>query len=121
MIGVDIIELSRMREIMERTGAPFLDRVYTPNERAMAEEGDKLRFLSSAFAAKEAVFKATSHLSLLDRLDFNKIEVGRDEDGRPTVRILPLEEGDNPPDLALHLSISYETNLAIAMVFAPKA
>lgn len=116
MIGLDIIELSRMREILTRTGTPFLERVYTAEEIALAEAGDRVRFLSSAFAAKEAVFKAVSPLPMGEALDFKQTEVGRDQSGRPIIRLLPEEGGDMPPDLFLHLSLSYERDLAIAMV-----
>lgn len=116
MIGLDIIELSRMREIIDRTGTPFLDRIFTPDELILAEAGDKVRFLASAFAAKEAVFKAISQSTGLDELDFAQIEIGRDPEGRPTARILSIQEtptGKNIPD-SVNISLSYETDLAIA-------
>ncbi len=114
MIGVDVIELSRMREILDRSGTAFMRRVFTPSERARALAGDPVRFLASAFAAKEAVFKALELDDWPDGFDFPQIEIGRDPAGRPTARLLgtEVEQGGT-----IHLSISYETDLAVAIAF----
>lgn len=114
MIGVDVVELSRMRAILERTGEAFLRRVFTPAERASAMAGDPVRFFSSAFAAKEAVFKALASNGGPDGFDWPQIEIGRDVGGRPTARFLAASaEADGIGHI--HLSISYETDLAVAV------
>ena len=119
MIGVDVVELSRMRSILDRAGVAFLKRVYTPAERAQALGGDPVRFFASAFAAKEAVFKALSLDDWPTGFDLPQIEIGRDAAGRPNVRLL----GPAASRLAdggvgdIHLSISYETDLAVAVAF----
>ncbi len=119
MIGIDVVELSRMRAILDRTGTAFLRRVFTPAERTRALTGDPVRFLSSAFAAKEAVFKALGLEDWPDGLDFPQIEIGRDAAGRPTARLIGsaaatrLGQGIE----RIEVSISYETDLAVAMAF----
>jgi holo-[acyl-carrier protein] synthase len=60
-IGNDICDIRRLEKVLERHGERFLDRVFTPIERAKAERRtEKLRAGTYAkrFAAKEAASKA---------------------------------------------------------------
>jgi holo-[acyl-carrier protein] synthase len=60
-IGNDICDIRRLEKVLERHGERFLDRVFTPVERAKAEKRtEKLRVGTYAkrFAAKEAASKA---------------------------------------------------------------
>ncbi|MCQ3939227.1 MAG: holo-[acyl-carrier-protein] synthase [Chloroflexi bacterium] len=54
--GVDLIEISRVREAVERHGERFLRRIFTETERR--ECGGRIPSLAARFAAKEAVAKA---------------------------------------------------------------
>ena len=54
--GVDLIEIERFTAAVQRHGARFLNRVFTPQE--LAEVGGSLASLAARFAAKEAVAKA---------------------------------------------------------------
>ncbi len=124
MIGIDVVELSRMRAILDGAGEAFLCRVFTPAERASTVAGDPVRFLASAFAAKEAVFKALAMDDWSDGFDLPQIEIGRDAAGRPNVRLLgAAASGAAGEDIGhIHLSISYETDLAVAVAFVwPKS
>ncbi len=57
-LGCDLIEIDRIRGVVERQGARFLDRVFTEEERAYCL-GMKHphKHLAARFAAKEAVSK----------------------------------------------------------------
>ena len=55
-VGVDIVELWRVKGVLERYGQAFLDRIYTPGEQAYCR--GRIPQLSARFAAKEAVMKA---------------------------------------------------------------
>ena len=60
-LGNDICDIRRLETVLERHGERFLDRVFTPVERAKAERRtEKLRAgtLAKRFAAKEAASKA---------------------------------------------------------------
>ncbi len=59
-LGVDIIEVSRIRRTMARHGLRFLERVFTPEEMALAPTAgaDPSPFFAGRWAAKEAVSKA---------------------------------------------------------------
>jgi holo-[acyl-carrier protein] synthase len=54
--GIDLIEIDRVRDLLERYGSRFLERVFTPQE--IAEMGDNVASLAGRFAVKEAVSKA---------------------------------------------------------------
>lgn len=55
-IGVDIIEVGRLRQALQRWGERFLQRVYTEGELQACQS--RLPELAARFAAKEAVMKA---------------------------------------------------------------
>ncbi|MEJ2757974.1 MAG: holo-ACP synthase, partial [Anaerolineales bacterium] len=54
--GVDLIEVTRIQQAVERHGERFLRRIYTVKELALI--GDSPASLAGRFAAKEAVAKA---------------------------------------------------------------
>lgn len=86
--GVDIIEVVRIKENIEKHGQAFLNRVFTDKEIEYCEDRNVQKFQSYAgrFAAKEAVFKAVS--GFLDNkfdIEWKDIEVLNDDNGRPFV------------------------------------
>jgi holo-[acyl-carrier protein] synthase len=58
-IGTDVVQLERVRQVHEKFGERFVERLLLPAELA-AFQGHKrpLRFLAMRFAAKEAIVKA---------------------------------------------------------------
>jgi holo-[acyl-carrier protein] synthase len=57
--GVDLAEVHRIRASIERYGARFTERVYTPAEIAYVErKANKYERYAARFAAKEAGMKA---------------------------------------------------------------
>jgi len=57
--GVDLAEVDRIRESVERFGEKFLKRIYTERERAYVErKANKFERYAARFAAKEAGMKA---------------------------------------------------------------
>jgi holo-[acyl-carrier protein] synthase len=58
--GVDLVEIRRIESMLESHGDHFIDRVFTPAERAYADQGvaGRAERYAARFAAKEAVFKA---------------------------------------------------------------
>ena len=84
-IGIDIVENARIRGIMERHGAHFLERVFTRAEREYCGGmKDSAPFYAARFAAKEAVAKAFgtgigADIAWLD------MEVQRAASGKPSI------------------------------------
>src|SRR5271156_5322403 len=57
-LGADIIEIERIRGVIERQGERFLERVFTEEERAYCfSHANPHQHLAARFAAKEAVSK----------------------------------------------------------------
>src|SRR6185437_2780666 len=58
-IGVDVLEVKRIGETLERFGTHFIERLLMPQEQAqLAQTQRRERFLAMRFAAKEAIVKA---------------------------------------------------------------
>ena len=117
--GIDIIEVSRIKENIEEMGERFLERVYTDKEIEYCENKNVQKYQSYAarFAGKEAAFKALS--SLIDNkydVSWKDIEIINDEEGRPFVNILGnLKEivGDK---VNIEISLSHIQRIAAAEV-----
>ncbi len=57
-IGVDLIEIERIRQAIERNGQRFIDRVYTDAEQAYCSQRSSYACYAARFTAKEAFLKA---------------------------------------------------------------
>lgn len=93
-IGLDIVELGRIRRLDSRS-AKFRERVLTQNELLEYEllsAGRKTEFLAGRFAAKEAFGKAKG--SGIGKIcGFQDIEIRKDPKGKPSVFFRGEEEG----------------------------
>src|SRR5690606_17593680 len=84
-IGVDLVEVDRLRTILGRTPT-MAERLFTPGERAYAEAAnDPTERYAARFAAKEAVMKALG--VGLGAVDWYDIEVVRNDQGAPELVI----------------------------------
>ncbi|WP_346684871.1 holo-ACP synthase [Anaerostipes butyraticus] len=80
-IGTDLVEIRRMRDMMDRHRG--LERIFTKNELAHAK--DRADVLAGTFAVKEAVSKAFG--TGFFGAEPYEIEVLRNEKGAPYVRL----------------------------------
>ena len=83
LLGVDIVEIPRIRDTLIRHGQRFLDRVYTPAEQAYCRGREPQ--LAGRFAAKEAVSKALG--TGIRRIHWLNIEVLPNRAGAPKVTL----------------------------------
>lgn len=81
-LGIDIVELDRIKDSFERFGERFLVRFLTENERAAMPERHPVPFLAARFAAKEAASKALGTGFSLG-VTMPSIEVVSDAQGKP--------------------------------------
>ena len=120
--GIDIVEVYRIRETMERTPR-FTERVFTAGERAYCESKGAAAFQSYAarFAAKEAFLKALK-TGWRGKISWQDIEVLNDDDGVPTLSITGEAKRflDKTGADRIHLSISHTTEHASANVILEK-
>ena len=82
-VGIDIIEVGRVRGVFEKHGERFLQRVYT--EREVLQCRGKATRLAGRFAAKEAISKALG--TGLHGVAWREMEVIQLRSGRPTVTL----------------------------------
>jgi holo-[acyl-carrier protein] synthase len=83
--GIDIIEISRIRNSFERFGRKFADKVLLPAEvEYCLGHRDPAPSLAARFAAKEAVSKAFG-TGITEALSWLDMEVIRLESGQPEI------------------------------------
>lgn len=114
--GVDIIEISRVKESIESLGERFINRVFTEKEIEYCEskKNQKYQHYAVRFAAKEAVFKALSW-KLEDKyaICWKDIEVVDDKQGRPSLNIIGMNLNDIEN---IDISLSHCKEYAVANV-----
>ncbi|EFO79816.1 holo-acyl-carrier-protein synthase [Oscillochloris trichoides DG-6] len=129
--GVDLIEIRRIRRATERWGERFLRRVFTSAELhdcAALGPQPSYQSLAGRWAAKEAAAKAlgiglsgmSAAASLNERPGMTDIEVVRESDGRPSLRLHgPAAARATQLGLtSIALSISHSGEYALASVVA---
>ena len=117
-LGIDIVETSRIRQVIERHGEQFLNRVFTPAEQAVGKvRASAQHFYAGRWAAKEAAAKALG-CGIGKNCSFTDIEILNDPAGKPLMTF-----SGNAEKLAVSLgindikvSISHEINYAVATV-----
>jgi len=118
-LGVDLVEIARMRRILERTPR-FRMRAFTSEERAYCDKtAQPPVHYATRFAAKEAVLKAlgTGFACGIAPAD---VEVSRNAKGRPIV-VLHRRAKEVAAELGVReipLSLSYTHTDAVACAMA---
>ena len=118
-IGIDVVEVGRIEQALDRWGDAFIARVFTPreDERARHPRARSQR-LAARFAAKEAVMKA---LGLGWRtMAWREIEIRNDALGRPTVILTggAARAAQQQGVGQIHVSLSHTHQLALASALA---
>ena len=118
-VGVDLIEIERVRRALERPG--FRERCFTPAERAYCDSrANPAESYAARFAGKEAVGKA---LGCGVRFTWREVEiVGRPKPGvRLTGRTAAFAEKVRAGAIDLSMTHSRELAAAICVVSPPDA
>ena len=116
--GIDLAEVDRIRNSIEKHGDRFLRRIYTAGEIAYVErKANKYERYAARFAAKEAGMKAigTGWRKGITFLDF---EVANLPSGRPTLRLSGVAAGvaEQMGVNAIHLSLTHTARDGMAFV-----
>jgi len=116
-IGVDILEIQRIRESIDRTGDHFLDKVFTETEIAYCTaKHDAAQHFAARFAAKEAVSKALA-TGWTGAFRWKDVEVTNDLLGRPEVTLHgQLRETIGTATVLVSLSHSLTHVVAVAII-----
>jgi holo-[acyl-carrier protein] synthase len=115
-IGVDIIEIARIRQALSRWGERFLRRIYTESEISLYH--DKLESLAVRFAGKEAAIKALNPPKGV--IIWRDIEILSQPDGKPVVHLhgKALEIARASGISGLEISLSHSRENAVALVIS---
>jgi holo-[acyl-carrier protein] synthase len=116
-IGIDIVDVGRMKTLAARHGERFLRRVFTEAEAAYCSvKSDPSPHFSARFAAKEAAGKALG-TGISEGVRFRDMEVLID--GGPPRLLLHGRAGELARKMGVtrvHLSLSHERGMAAAVV-----
>ena len=116
-IGTDIVEVERVRELVERWGERFLKRLFTDNELSYCFRfRDPVPHLAARIAVKEAVFKCMGRRMVIRWRDLDI----KSEEGVPSVALYGEIQrlADNIAVRRVHVSISHTDKLAMAIAVA---
>lgn len=118
-IGIDIIEIDRIKSSVEKYGDHFLNKIYTATELEYCmSKGNRYQHLAARFAAKEAVFKALSTGWSKD-VGWQDIEIYNEPNGMPLVKL----KGDlnsflsNGKQLKISMSHSRDYVTCVAIIY----
>jgi holo-[acyl-carrier protein] synthase len=117
-LGVDIVEIDRMRGALERHPR-MKERIFSAAERAYCDKRNKPEVhYALRFAAKEAVLKALG--TGFAGMSFQDVEVVRDAGGRPSPKLhgRAAEVAEEIGVVEMHLSLSYTHTTAVASAVA---
>ena len=87
-VGVDLVDLERIARLLASKGEHAMQRFFTEDERAYLQtRPEPTGHAAARIAAKEAVYKALQALPGARGVGWRDIEVLRDPDGRPAIRL----------------------------------
>lgn len=120
-IGSDITDARRVAEVLERHGERFLERVFTPVERAKSERRKRrAESYAKRFAAKEACAKALG-TGLAQGVFWRDMGVVNLPSGRPTIKLtggaLARLEAITPPGFEARIDLTITDDGPIAQAF----
>jgi holo-[acyl-carrier protein] synthase len=116
-IGTDIVQIDRIKHVVERQGDRFVERILCPSELSIFEKKKRsISYLAKRFAAKEAASKALG--TGIGPISWQDMEISNDRSGAPIL----LLKGAAKKRMALigahqvSISLSDELDYAVAFV-----
>lgn len=116
-IGLDVAEVSRIRDSLERFGEGFTRRVLTEAEAAGMPKADPAPYVAARFAAKEAAAKALG-TGFAEGVTQTSIEVLNLPSGAPVLKLhgKALEIASAMGVQRMHISLTHGRDIAAATV-----
>lgn len=123
-IGTDIVQVSRVAAVMERTGGRFAEKILGPDElaiyraRAARSAARGIAFLATRFSAKEAFSKAIG-LGMHWPMTWRAMQTLNEKSGKPVIVTSgELAEWMAARGLTARVSVSDERDYAVSFVIA---
>ena len=113
--GVDIVDVARIKESIEKYKESFLDKIFSKDEQhyCFSKSNPYIHF-SGKFAAKEAVIKSVLSAGKIKTMSFSNVYILNEANGAPKVKIKDL------PEVDIKISISHTESHAIAFAIYDK-
>jgi holo-[acyl-carrier protein] synthase len=118
-LGIDLVEVARIRDLLTRHGERFKERTFTEGERAYCDScADPAMHYAARFAAKEAAAKAIGTGLWAQGVDWKDIEVLRADTGKPSLKLHRAAEShaESQGVTSSLISITHTRELAMAQV-----
>ncbi len=112
--GVDLIEISRIAEVVSRHGRHYLERVYTAAE--LSQAAGQTESLAGRFAAKEAVAKVLG--TGIGEVAWKEIEILGDDQNAPTLNLYGAAASKAKEIGLSSWSVSISHSMSHAVAFA---
>jgi holo-[acyl-carrier protein] synthase len=118
-LGIDVVEIARLTQIVDRWGEHFLRKVFTDREIAYARaRKNSLHHFAARFAVKEAVAKAVA-TGWQSGFRWKDVEVENDRRGKPSVvlggTLKTLLDG-----ASLQVSISHSETIVVGVAIVER-
>jgi len=116
--GIDLAEVARIREAVDKYGRRFLERVFTPEEiRYVERKANRYERYAARFAAKEAGMKAIG-TGWRRGVRWQDFEVRNQSSGRPVLLLhgVAAEVARQMGVVRVHLSLTHTAAMAQAFV-----
>ena len=112
-IGTDIVEISRIKSLINEKGSIFLNKIFTLKEieYCNSNSSPSVHF-SGKFAAKESIQKALLSKNLIDFISLKNIEILNREDKAP--KVILHDKIDEK--VSCNVSISHDGGYAVSFV-----
>ena len=118
--GLDIIEIDRIKNSIEKYSPKFEQRVFTSSEISYCKsQGDPAKHFAARFAVKEAVSKCLG-TGITGALGFQDMEIIHEDTGKPVLNMIGKgkELFQKLKLKSIHISISHDSTYAIAHAIA---
>jgi holo-[acyl-carrier protein] synthase len=118
-IGIDVVEISRIENMINKYQNHFIDKVFTEQEKEYCNKmANPAIHFSGRWAAKEAFYKALPNICQ-QFSNWKSIEITNKENNIPFVKILDnkLKEKIKEANIEnIYISISHEKSICAAIV-----
>jgi holo-[acyl-carrier protein] synthase len=119
-IGIDIIEIRRIKKSVEKFGELFLHKIYTKTELEYClSKKNKYQHLAARFAAKEAIAKALA-TGWSKGFKWKDIEIFNEKSGMPNVKLCGNLASFLGSDKSLQVTMSHSEHYVtcFAIIYA---
>lgn len=116
-LGIDIIEIARIRASVERYGERFLQRILTKGEIEYCySKANPYESIAVRFACKEAIAKALG-TGISKTFHWHSVEILRSKNGQPKLKFLKKVRGLSANNVAISLSHTHQYAVAVAIIY----